>query len=56
MEKRYHSHKANCRLCGCYLESFMPLGSMFVMDCDGNFYCTECESKVPTEEIYEEDE
>lgn len=37
--KLYHSHKANCCSCGCSLESNSSLGSVFVLDYDGNFYC-----------------
>ena len=40
----YHSHKANCCKCGCYLESDFDLGSIFVLDCNGNFYCTNCDN------------
>lgn len=40
----YHSHKANCCKCGCYLESDFDLGSIFVLDYDGNFYCTNCDN------------
>lgn len=40
----YHSHRADCCKCGCYLESDFDLGSIFVLDYDGNFYCMNCDS------------
>ena len=59
----YHSHKANCCKCGCYLESDFDLGSIFVLDYDGNFYCINCDNIFDDEderifeaEFYEDDE
>lgn len=40
----YHSHRADCCKCGCYLESDFDLGSIFVLDYDGNFYCMNCDN------------
>lgn len=43
--KLYHSHKARCCKCDCALESELDLGSVFVLDHDGNFYCMNCDSE-----------
>lgn len=43
--KLYHSHKANCCKCGCALESDDDLGSVFVLDYNGKFYCMNCDSE-----------
>lgn len=40
----YHLHRAECCKCGCYLESDFDLGSIFVLDYDGNFYCMNCDN------------
>ena len=40
----YHSHRADCCKCGCYLESDFDLVSIFVLDYDGNFYCMNCDN------------
>lgn len=55
--KLYHSNKANCCRCGCYLESTIDLGATFVMDYDGNFYCMNCDSIFSDgdERIFEEE-
>jgi hypothetical protein len=42
--KRYHSKFAHCK-CGATLSSTISLGYFFVMDYDGNFYCTECDKE-----------
>lgn len=59
--KLYHSHKANCCKCGCSLESPLDLGSVFVLDYDGNFYCMGCDEifsdadeRIFEAEFYEE--
>lgn len=48
--KLYHSHKANCCKCGCYLESDFDLGSIFILDYDGNFYCINCDNILDDED------
>ena len=40
----YRSHRGHCCKCGCYLESELDLGSIFVLDYDGNFYCINCDN------------
>lgn len=59
----YHSHKANCCNCGCQIESGFALGSVFVLDYDGNFYCMgcddifgDCDERIFEAEFYENDE
>ena len=59
----YHSHMAECCKCGCYLESDFDLGSIFVLDYDGNFYCMNCDNifddvddKIFEAEFYEDEE
>lgn len=42
--KLYHSHRANCCNCGCSLESDNSLGSVFILDYNGNFYCMNCDN------------
>ena len=46
LEKIYHSTSANCYVCGCRLVSGcgVPLGSMFVLDTSGRYYCTHCDA------------
>lgn len=43
--KLYNSHKANCCNCGCELsdETGFGLGSIFILDKRGDFYCTNCD-------------
>jgi hypothetical protein len=46
LQEKYNSHKAVCVVCGKSLETSQeagPLGQYFVMDKDGNFYCTDCD-------------
>ena len=45
--KLYHSHKGNCCRCGCELcdNTGFGLGSVFVLDYDGNFYCANCDGE-----------
>lgn len=59
----YHSHRADCCKCGCYLESDFDLGSIFVLDYDGNFYCMNCDNifddvddRIFEAEFYEDEE
>lgn len=59
----YHSHRADCCKCGCYLESDFDLGSIFVLDYDGNFYCMNCDNifddvddRIFEAEFYENEE
>ena len=59
----YHSHRAQCCKCGCYLESYFDLGSIFVLDYDGNFYCMNCDNifdnvddRIFEAEFYEDEE
>ncbi len=43
--ERYNCHKAYCRECGRFLTSAQPLGSVFVMDTNGDFYCSFCDDE-----------
>lgn len=54
----YHSHRGHCCKCGRYLESELDLGSIFVLDYDGNFYCINCDNIFDDmgERIFEPDE
>ena len=59
----YHSHRTECCKCGCYLESDFDLGSIFVLDYDGNFYCMNCDNifddvddRIFEAEFYEDEE
>ena len=59
----YHSHRAECCKCGCYLESDFDIGSIFVLDYDGNFYCMNCDNifddvddRIFEAEFYEDEE
>ena len=62
--KRYNSNKDECYKCGCLLTASSCLGQFFVMDYDGNFYCTSCDKEFDADgderifepELYEEDE
>ena len=40
LETLYNSHTNVCCKCGCNLYSNLPLGEAFVLDNDGNFYCS----------------
>lgn len=55
--ERYNSHKDECCKCGCLLTASSCLGQFFVMDCEGNFYCTECDKifEDVDERIFEPD-
>lgn len=46
LEIQYHKYCAYCDLCGRKLISYNgePLGRYFVMDVQGRFYCTRCDS------------
>ena len=59
----YHSHRAECCKFGCYLESDFDLGSIFVLDYNGNFYCMNCDNifddvsdRIFEAEFYEDEE
>lgn len=43
LRKLYNSHEARCCKCNCRLISAQPLGSVFVLDISGQFYCTKCD-------------
>ena len=45
--EKYNSRKAKCAVCGKTLTTFddEPLGLYFVLDKNGNFYCTDCDSE-----------
>lgn len=45
LTKLYRSAKGNCCKCGCALEDNTGngLGSVFVLDRNGNFYCARCD-------------
>lgn len=53
----YHSHKADCSICGITLEAEGSLGDFFVLDTSGRFYCAECDSEFldGDERIFEPD-
>lgn len=55
----YNSNKNHCCKCGCQLESVegIPLGSVFVLDYSGKFYCMNCDSEFEEydERIFEAD-
>ena len=55
--KIYHSRKANCCRCGAALSATISLGRFFVMDYEGNYYCTECDVEFDDgdERIFEPD-
>lgn len=55
--KIYHSKHDNCCKCGADLTSSISLGYFFIMDYDGNFYCTECDQEFldGDERIFEPD-
>lgn len=46
-EKYKNTKKGYCACCGQTLEAFggNSLGDFFVMDKEGNFYCTECDTE-----------
>ena len=52
----YNAKKGTCCKCGTtlYSDGEQPLGSVFVLDTAGNYYCIHCDAKVPEEEIYED--
>lgn len=56
LSELYNIHKAYCCKCGCKLESVLPLGSVFVLDKDGNYYCINCDEEFEDgdERIYED--
>lgn len=46
LQEKYNSHKAVCSVCGKSLETSKeagPIGQYFVLDKEGNFYCTDCD-------------
>lgn len=43
--KKYHSRSDHCCKCGATLSSTISLGYFFIMDYNGNFYCTECDQE-----------
>lgn len=48
LQEKYNSHKAVCSVCGKSLETSEeagPIGQYFVLDKNGNFYCTDCDSE-----------
>lgn len=45
LKKLYFAHKGNCCKCGAFLASDNPLGSFFILDRSGNFYCSDCDSE-----------
>lgn len=54
----YHKHRARCSKCGCSISSVgVPLGSVFVLDKDGRYYCMKCDSHFEDgdERIYDEE-
>lgn len=58
LKKLYNSNKATCCRCGRALYSIgMPIGSVFVLDLEGNFYCMGCDAEFHDgdERIFDED-
>lgn len=56
LRRLYNSSKNKCCKCGCNLEDVNgKLGSVFVLDTDGNFYCMNCDSEFEEgdERIYD---
>lgn len=43
--KKYHSRFDHCCKCGAALSATISLGYFFVMDYNGNFYCSECDQE-----------
>ena len=43
--KKYSSRFEHCCKCGAALSATISLGYFFVMDHDGNFYCSECDKE-----------
>lgn len=56
--KKYHSRFDHCCKCGAALSATISLGYFFVMDYNGNFYCSECDQEFldGDERIFELDE
>lgn len=52
----YFQQKDYCCRCGCKLISDcgVPLGSVFCMDWDGFYYCTDCDNELEPRDIYDE--
>ena len=42
---KYKTRFDHCCKCGAALSATISLGYFFVMDYDGNFYCTECDKE-----------
>ena len=59
LKKLYNSNKATCCKCRCALQTTpgFPIGSVFVLDLDGNFYCMGCDAEFEDgdERIFDED-
>ena len=55
--ERYNSNHDECCKCGCVLTASSFLGEFFIMDYEGNFYCTECDIEFVDgdERIFEPD-
>lgn len=52
----YFSQKEYCCKCGAALTvpCGVPLGSVFCMDWDGFYYCSNCDNELLAEDIYDE--
>jgi hypothetical protein len=59
LKELYYSKRNQCCKCGCFLETAdgIPLGSVFVLDMAGKFYCTNCDNEFDNydERIYDAD-
>lgn len=59
LKKLYRQSKSRCCKCGCSLETVpgFPLGTMFVLDKSGNYYCSNCDVifEDGDSRIYDED-
>ena len=55
--KKYHSRFGHCCKCGATLSSTISMCYFFIMDYNGNFYCTECDKEFleGDERIFEPD-
>lgn len=58
LHRLYHKRRARCSECGCRISSIgVPLGSIFVLDKNGNYYCMHCDDRFEDgdERIYDEE-
>ena len=55
---KYKTRFGHCCKCGATLSATISMGRFFVMDYEGNYYCTECDKEFVDgdERIFEPDE